>query len=58
MGSASLPDAWYVRCDPSTMTQDDLDEGRLNVEVGVAPVRPAEFVTLRIRLGAMPPGQP
>jgi phage tail sheath protein FI len=58
MGSASLPDAWYVRCDSSTMTQRDVDEGRLNVEVGVAPLRPAEFVTLQIRLGALPSGQP
>jgi hypothetical protein len=31
-----------------TMTQADLDNGRLIVEVGVAPVRPAEFVIIRI----------
>ncbi len=41
-------DAYFVRCDRSTMTQDDLDHGRLTVLVGVAPVRPAEFVILRI----------
>ena len=30
------------------MTQDDIDEGRLVCVIGVAPVRPAEFVILRI----------
>jgi phage tail sheath protein FI len=41
-------DAFFVRCDRSTMTQDDLDAGRLVCLVGVAPVRPAEFVIFRI----------
>jgi len=41
-------DAYFVRCDRTTMTQDDLDHGRLVVVVGVAPVRPAEFVIFRI----------
>jgi hypothetical protein len=41
-------DAYFVRCDASTMTQDDIDNGRLNVVVGVAPVRPAEFVIIGI----------
>jgi phage tail sheath protein FI len=41
-------DAFFVRCDRSTMTQDDLDAGRLVCVVGVAPVRPAEFVEIRI----------
>lgn len=40
--------AYFVRCDRSTMTQDDLDNGRLVVVVGVAALRPAEFVILRI----------
>jgi hypothetical protein len=40
--------AFWVRCDSSTMTQNDLDNGRLIVLVGVAPVHPAEFVVLRI----------
>src|SRR4051795_7844536 len=31
--------AFFVRCDRTTMTQTDLDNGRLIVEVGVAPVR-------------------
>jgi uncharacterized protein len=41
-------EAFFVRCDRSTMTQDDLDAGRLVCLVGVAPVRPAEFVVIRI----------
>jgi hypothetical protein len=40
--------AFFVRCDRSTMTQNDLDNGRLIVLVGVALVRPAEFVIFRI----------
>ncbi|HET6891258.1 MAG TPA: phage tail sheath subtilisin-like domain-containing protein, partial [Pyrinomonadaceae bacterium] len=40
--------AFFVRCDRSTMTQNDLDNGRLICLVGVAPLRPAEFVIFRI----------
>lgn len=40
--------AFFVRCDRRTMTQADLDSGRLVVEIGVAPLRPAEFVLFRI----------
>jgi phage tail sheath protein FI len=51
-GGALLGDkpdkAYFVRCDRSTMTQNDLDNGRLVVLVGVAPLRPAEFVIFRI----------
>ena len=41
-------EAFFVRCDRTTMTQDDIVNGRLICEVGVAPVRPAEFVIFRI----------
>ncbi len=41
-------DAYFVRCDRSTMTQDDLDNGRLVCLIGVAPTYPAEFVIFRI----------
>ena len=45
----SRPDeAFFVRCDATTMTQDDIDNGRLIALIGVAPVRPAEFVIFRI----------
>jgi phage tail sheath protein FI len=40
--------AYFVRCDRSTMTQDDLDNGRLVCLIGVAPLRPAEYVIFRI----------
>lgn len=40
--------AYFVRCDRTTMTQNDLDNGRLVCLVGVAPLRPAEFVIFRI----------
>lgn len=40
--------AYFVRCDRTTMTQNDLDNGRMICLVGVAPVRPAEFVIFRI----------
>jgi len=39
----------YVRCGlGTTMTAQDIADGRLIVEIGMAPVRPAEFVILRI----------
>lgn len=40
--------AFFVRCDRTTMTQNDLDNGRLVCLVGVAVVKPAEFVIFRI----------
>lgn len=43
-----MQEAAFVRCDRTTMTQDDIDNGRLVVVVGVAPLRPAEFVIFRI----------
>lgn len=43
------PDAaYFVRCDRSTMSQNDLDNGRLVCEVGVAALTPAEFVIFKI----------
>lgn len=41
-------EAFYVVADRTTMTQQDIDNGRLIVEVGIAPVKPAEFVIIRI----------
>lgn len=40
--------AYFVRCDRSTMTQNDLDAGRLICLIGVAILKPAEFVIFRI----------
>jgi phage tail sheath protein FI len=41
-------EAFFITCDRSTMTQDDILNGRLICEIGIAPVRPAEFVVFRI----------
>jgi phage tail sheath protein FI len=43
-------EAYFVKCDRTTMTQTDIDQGRLICLVGVAPVKPAEFVIVRIGL--------
>jgi phage tail sheath protein FI len=45
---ATVKEAYFVRCDRSTMTQNDLDNGRLICLVGVAALKPAEFVIFRI----------
>jgi uncharacterized protein len=42
--------AFFVRCDRSTMSQADLDAGRLVLEYGFAATRPAEFVVTRLGL--------
>jgi phage tail sheath protein FI len=41
-------EAYFVRCDRTTMTQNDLDNGRMICLVGIAPVKPAEFVIFRV----------
>ena len=41
-------EAFFVKCDRTTMTQDDIDNGKLICVIGVAPVKPAEFVIFRI----------
>jgi phage tail sheath protein FI len=41
-------EAYFVQCDRSTMTQNDLDNGRMICLIGVAPLYPAEFVIFRI----------
>jgi uncharacterized protein len=45
-----VEEAYFVKCDRTTMTQTDIDQGRLICLVGVAPVKPAEFVIVRIGL--------
>ncbi len=40
--------AFTIACDRTTMTQDDILNGRLICEIGIAPVRPAEFVVFKI----------
>ncbi|WP_219837885.1 phage tail sheath family protein [Paenibacillus sp. R14(2021)] len=47
MGNSSS-EAFYINIGRETMTQDDIDNGRLVCVIGVAPVKPAEFVIFRI----------
>lgn len=41
-------DAFFVQCDRRTMTQNDIENGRLIILVGIAPVKPAEFIFIKI----------
>ncbi|MDM0011733.1 phage tail sheath subtilisin-like domain-containing protein [Variovorax sp. J22P168] len=45
---STTEEAFFVRCDRTTMTQNDLDNGRLICLIGVAIIKPAEFVIFRI----------
>jgi phage tail sheath protein FI len=45
---AKPEDAYFVRCDRTTMLQNDLDNGRMICLVGVSPSRPAEYVIFRV----------
>lgn len=42
-------DAYLVKCDSSTTTQDDINLGIVNIEVGFAPLKPAEFVIIKLQ---------
>ncbi len=42
-------DAYLVRCDKNTTTQSDIDKGIVNILVGFAPLKPAEFVVIQIQ---------
>lgn len=48
LAGASTDEAFFVNVDRTTMSQDDIDNGRLICVIGVAPVKPAEFVIFRI----------
>jgi uncharacterized protein len=45
---ATAEQAFYVKCDSETNPPESIDQGRVVVEVGIAPVKPAEFVIFRI----------
>jgi len=45
---ATPDEAFYVKCDAETNPPESVDEGKLVVEIGIAPVKPAEFVIFRI----------
>src|SRR5947207_960323 len=46
---AKASDAYFVKCDAETTTQNDIDLGIVNVVVGFAPLKPAEFVIVVVR---------
>lgn len=48
LAGTSAEEAFFVNVDRTTMSQDDIDNGRLICVIGVAPVKPAEFVIFRI----------
>ena len=41
--------AYFVKCDKETTTQNDIDLGIVNIVVGFAPLKPAEFVIIKIQ---------
>ena len=49
LAGSTTEEAYFVDCGPETMTQDDIDNGRVIIEVGFAPTRPAEFVIIKIQ---------
>lgn len=46
---SSPKDAYFVKCDKETTTQDDINLGKVNIVVGFAPLKPAEFVIIKIQ---------
>ena len=46
---ASPRDAYFVKCDKETTTQNDINLGIVNVVVGFAPLKPAEFVIIKLQ---------
>jgi len=46
---SSPRDAYFVKCDKETTTQNDINRGIVNILVGFAPLKPAEFVILKIQ---------
>jgi len=46
---SSAKDAYFVKCDKETTTQYDIDRGIVNIVIGFAPLKPAEFVILKFQ---------
>jgi hypothetical protein len=46
---SSPKDAYFVKCDAETNPQSDIDKGIVNIHVGFAPLKPAEFVIIKIQ---------
>jgi phage tail sheath protein FI len=50
----STQEAYFVKCDSETTTQDDINKGIVNIQIGFAPLKPAEFVIISIQQMAGP----
>jgi hypothetical protein len=48
-------EAFFIKCDATTTTQADIDNGRVNIQIGFAPLRPAEFIIFNISQWTRPP---
>jgi phage tail sheath protein FI len=48
-------DAYFVKCSSETITQSDINNGIVNIIVGFAPLKPAEFVVIKIQQIAQQP---
>ncbi len=46
---ASPREAYFVKCDKETTTQNDINRGIVNILVGFAPLKPAEFVIIKLQ---------
>jgi phage tail sheath protein FI len=46
-------EAYFVKCDRETTTQDDIDKGIVNVILGFAPLKPAEFIFIIVKIRQM-----
>lgn len=55
LAGATPSESYFVQCGPTTMTETDLALGVVNVLVGFAPLRPAEFLQLTSSVEALPP---
>jgi phage tail sheath protein FI len=48
LAGSTSKEAFFVKCDATNNTQDDIDAGIVTIEVGIAPVKPAEFIVFRV----------
>jgi phage tail sheath protein FI len=48
-------DAYFVKCDRETTTQADINQDKVNLLIGFAPLRPAEFIVLHVTQPARKP---
>jgi uncharacterized protein len=46
---ASPKEAYFVKCDAATTTSSDIESGIVNIQIGFAPLKPAEFIVLHIK---------